>query len=80
MDGFLERKSPQFNITPSQGLHTRNTKDDFLEDVSQSVLSKRAWVLQERVLSRRIIHFAERYTYFECGDGVRCENFTKLEV
>ncbi|KAF2174589.1 hypothetical protein K469DRAFT_743604 [Zopfia rhizophila CBS 207.26] len=36
-------------------------------------------VLQERVLSRRTIHFSAEQTYWECGKGVRCESFTKLE-
>lgn len=36
-------------------------------------------MLQERVLSSRILHFAERHTYFACGENVRCENFTLLE-
>lgn len=50
--------------------------DDFAGDVERSVLSSRAWVLQERVLSRRTIHFTSRQTYWECGGGVRCETLT----
>ena len=43
-------------------------------------LNKRGWVLQERVLSRRIIHFTKKHTYWECGEGVRCENFTRMQL
>jgi hypothetical protein len=31
-------------------------------------LSKRAWVFQERILPKRILHFADGYVLFECND------------
>jgi hypothetical protein len=44
---------------------------------SQSVdfapLQSRGWVLQERILSRRIIHFAEDQVYWECDKSFSCE-------
>ncbi|KAK4220428.1 hypothetical protein QBC38DRAFT_550681, partial [Podospora fimiseda] len=40
---------------------------------------QRAWVLQERVLSRRTIHFTGSHVYYECEDGVTCEQLTKLK-
>lgn len=48
--------------------------NDFQENVDASPLNKRAWVMQERVLSRRVIHFAREYTYWECGEVVRCDD------
>ncbi|KAF2183605.1 HET-domain-containing protein, partial [Zopfia rhizophila CBS 207.26] len=65
--GFLKRL--QSNAEPI---------DDFHHDVEESVLSKRGWVLQERALSRRTIHFTETQSYWECGDGVRCESLTHM--
>ncbi|KAL2670254.1 hypothetical protein Neosp_014721 [[Neocosmospora] mangrovei] len=53
--------------------------DDFSEDVEQGELNKRGWVLQERALSRRTIYFTEKQTYWECGEGVRCETLTKTK-
>ncbi|CAI0642010.1 unnamed protein product [Colletotrichum noveboracense] len=55
-----------------------NSIDDFGRDVDQGELNKRAWVLQERALSRRTIYFTENQTYWECGNGVRCETFTAM--
>lgn len=52
---------------------------DFDKVVDGGALGKRAWVLQERVLSRQTIHFTATHVFWECGLGVRCENFTKLE-
>jgi hypothetical protein len=53
--------------------------DDFEKDVEQARLNKRAWVMQERVLAKRTIHFSANQTYWECGEGVHCENLTKMQ-
>lgn len=52
--------------------------DDFNNDVLEGSMNKRGWVLQERALARRTIFFTDKQTYFECGDGVRCETLTKM--
>ncbi|GJC89928.1 hypothetical protein ColLi_12766 [Colletotrichum liriopes] len=57
--------------------HVCEVIDNFDLDVEQGELNKRAWVLQERALSRRTIHFAHNQTYWECGEGIRCETLTK---
>lgn len=38
-----------------------------------SVLQTRGWVLQERLLSRRILHFGEYEMAWECGTRAACE-------
>jgi hypothetical protein len=53
--------------------------DDFEKDVEEAELNNRAWVMQERVLAKRTIHFSANQTYWECGEGVHCENLTKME-
>ncbi|OCK74561.1 HET-domain-containing protein [Lepidopterella palustris CBS 459.81] len=53
--------------------------DDFYGDVEKALLNQRGWVLQERALSRRIIHFTTRQMYWECGRGVRCETMSRAE-
>ena len=81
-DGFLERRRPpQYYETVKDGrrIYACDTKHDFESHVMNGELNKRAWVLQERVLSPRILHFAEDHTYFACGENVCCENFTKLK-
>ncbi|KAH7125036.1 heterokaryon incompatibility protein [Dactylonectria estremocensis] len=37
-------------------------------------LTQRAWGFQERVLSRRILHFAKQQVYYECIEGTLTEN------
>ncbi|KAF2192456.1 hypothetical protein K469DRAFT_311755 [Zopfia rhizophila CBS 207.26] len=48
--------------------------DDFDDQVEKAPLNKLAWVMQERVLSRRTIHFSDKQMYWECGEGVVLRN------
>ncbi|KAI1076238.1 HET-domain-containing protein [Whalleya microplaca] len=52
--------------------------DNFHADVEEAILNTRGWVLQERALSRRTIHFTSNQIYWECGKGVHCETLAKL--
>lgn len=52
---------------------------DFDNEVENARLNTRAWVMQERFLSRRTIHFGKNQMYWECGKGVYCEDLTQLK-
>ncbi|KAF5557164.1 het-domain-containing protein [Fusarium phyllophilum] len=39
-------------------------------------LSKRAWVLQEQILSTRLIHFTDTQMFYQCADGLYSEDGT----
>jgi hypothetical protein len=45
-------------------------------DVTHSNLCSRGWVLQERFLSTRILHFTPGMLYFETAEGVEAEDGT----
>jgi hypothetical protein len=82
-DGFLKARMNRQCVTmanPASGskFYLCSAIDDFHNDVDQGELNKRGWVLQERALSRRTIYFTEKQTYWECGEGVRCETLTKM--
>lgn len=48
---------------------------EWLAGVDDAPLNKRAWVFQERLLSPRIVHFAENQLYFECFEFRASERF-----
>ena len=81
--GFLERNvSADYVLTQDASgrrFYICTSMDDFNNDVEKAQLNTRAWVMQERVLSRRTIHFSNNQTYWECGEGVYCENLTRLK-
>ncbi|KAF3800238.1 hypothetical protein GCG54_00003766 [Colletotrichum gloeosporioides] len=80
-DGFLKPRPWRHCVTLESGrgsYYVCDSIDDFGRDVEQGELNKRAWILQERALSRRTIYFSEKQTYWECGRGVRGETMTKM--
>jgi hypothetical protein len=52
-------------IAPQQNI---SIDELFARDVENAPLNQRAWTFQERLLSRRVIHFCESVVTFECGN------------
>lgn len=78
---ILVRRTPPDIVRVDYGdrsLYLCESMDNFQEDVIDGPLNRRGWVLQERALSRRTIYFTDKQTYWECGEGIRCETLTKL--
>lgn len=77
-DGFLrprnlERVSIPFRLNSASeidgNIYFRNQSDllrDHQSYILESPLLKRAWVLQETLLSRRTVHFSSKQIYWEC--------------
>lgn len=53
-------------------VHARQPGHDAFED-SELPLLRRAWAFQERLLSPRVAHFADRELYWECLGRAACE-------
>ncbi|KAF2129731.1 HET-domain-containing protein, partial [Dothidotthia symphoricarpi CBS 119687] len=43
-------------------------------EIGQSRWNTRAWVVQERILSRRILHFGRTQLYWECQESLHAES------
>ena len=48
---------------------------DFLSQVYGAPLNRRAWVVQERLLAPRILHFGREQLFWECHELEACETF-----
>lgn len=45
----------------------------WVDEINKAPLSTRGWILQERFLTRRTIHFTRNQIYWECLEHLRCE-------
>ncbi|KAH8593154.1 heterokaryon incompatibility protein-domain-containing protein [Bisporella sp. PMI_857] len=76
-EGFLE---PELLHDFCRQRLGNNLLKNFQNDVDAGPLNKRAWVLQERVLSRRTIHFTRNCIYWTCGFGLASENSGRIII
>jgi len=83
-EGFLPRLVKEFvklvdNSTGTPfSVYACEVGGSFNHDIENGELNKRGWVLQERALSPRTIHFTATHTYWECGSVIRCDNLTQM--
>ncbi|KAF2491011.1 HET-domain-containing protein [Lophium mytilinum] len=77
-EGFLHHtlsapKSVELGYTRDMAGFTASLRTNFKAEVERSPLSARGWVLQERFLSQRTLHFTSGSIFFEDEHGVKCE-------
>jgi Heterokaryon incompatibility protein (HET) len=65
----------------SQGLpgvdRTILSMDIWTDDIERAPLNQRGWVLQERLLAPRTLHFAAQQIFWECNELNACETYPK---
>ncbi|TLD21954.1 hypothetical protein PspLS_08229 [Pyricularia sp. CBS 133598] len=54
------------------------SRDEWMNNVEQSTLAMRGWVLQERLLSPRILIFGTRQIYWQCFQSLHVEEGTPM--
>ena len=57
---------PSVRLSPNSNLYLRPRLPDYGEEFRDAPLNKRAWVLQERLLSTRILHYSDKEMFWEC--------------
>jgi hypothetical protein len=69
--GFLHPREP---IAIFDDKYLAPARYPWKVEIDQSVTNSRAWVLQERLLSQRIVHFARQQIFWECQTTVHAES------
>ena len=67
----------QWGETLSHGEHCLYPDTFWIDGVVSAPLNRRAWVVQERLLARRNIHFGSQSLFFECCEHEACETFPR---
>jgi hypothetical protein len=49
--------------------------DLWKESIQQAELNKRGWVVQERLLAKRVLHFGKMQLFWECREQRACETY-----
>jgi hypothetical protein len=74
-DGFLDATftsaRPTLRVLNNRHLPSLSLASNFKDQVNNSCLSRRGWIFQERVFSRRILHFVQNHFSFEDKNGAK---------
>ncbi|KAI8721723.1 HET domain-containing protein [Fusarium sp. LHS14.1] len=74
IDGFDPKTQTEFHVGARRPLaHLHDALEDRTKIVDRFPLLSRGWVYQERILSRRFLHFGPREVHWECHQEVNCQ-------
>jgi hypothetical protein len=65
--GLLNPRQQKSSMSLENGLRLRRARPTWHEALSKAPLSTRGWVMQERLLSNRIVHFEKDELFWECS-------------
>lgn len=90
--GFLERTGNSVSLAKPMSIYKKSTDESkagtsyipinvpsFYDCISVSALNRRGWVVQERALSTRVIHFTVNGVFWECGSLKAHDTFGTLQ-
>lgn len=74
IEGFDPKTQSEFRVGARRPLaHLHDALEDRTKIVDRFPLLSRGWVYQERILSRRFLHFGPRELHWECHEEVNCQ-------
>lgn len=89
--GLFVTRDPEFELRPTRiscpivptsstqasQIHNFIVSDVLLfeRELMNAPLNRRAWVLQERLMAPRVLHFGSAQLFWECRRGLLCERF-----
>jgi len=76
----LVLRSASYFLNPFRTITHLTLLGSFADQVAASFLSRRGWVFQERVLSRRLLHFVRHHTFFEDAAGAVADDVVNAPV
>jgi hypothetical protein len=62
-----EENTGRYHVVPKSHLWAHKLVDQ--------PLNQRGWLLQERILSRRVLHFGNEQLFWECREFIACETY-----
>ena len=68
-------RRPGNGMEKNRGWFKLRSLDQWSDQVAQAPLMLRGWVLQERLLAPRVLHYSSQQLYWECGELDACETF-----
>ncbi|KAI0477537.1 heterokaryon incompatibility protein-domain-containing protein [Xylariaceae sp. FL0804] len=77
---FLDKSPPAIPYVKTSWTDAPNFTYGILRElltrqhIDEGALNRRAWVFQERILSRRLIHFAGEQIFWQCYGRIACES------
>jgi hypothetical protein len=66
----MQLRSRKYLFHPRRSITNMTLLGNFHDQVTRSFLSRRGWVFQERILSKRILHFVQHHIFFEDAGGI----------
>ncbi|KAM0421045.1 hypothetical protein ACHAPT_011116 [Fusarium lateritium] len=74
IEGLDPKTQSEFRVGARRPLaHLHDALEDRTKIVERFPLLSRGWVYQERILSRRFLHFGPREVHWECHEEVACQ-------
>ncbi|KAH7068524.1 heterokaryon incompatibility protein-domain-containing protein [Paraphoma chrysanthemicola] len=67
--------TPDWEMASAREYVLAQPHETMMRKLNEAPLLRRAWVLQERMLAHRIVHFTNEQVFFECHEQLSCEAY-----